>query len=305
MNGDNYYKTKTSAPNDKGYIKTDDMTTVDRGFDILKKFPKQIYLTIGNHEVDNKTPCQTLLKEIETIKDSQIQLPHNYYSLNISNTAGHKVKIVLLDVNLFDKNVCYEDDSRSEKKSIMLNWLVEHCKSTPVTTPIIIVGHYPLFSLEKEKEKKNKNKQSSDETNIFQFTMNHFMKDVFEILKSYDKRQFIYLASDSHNYQKIEHSNILQYISGTGGADLDNIENFYANNLTKPNIYIIKNDPVFSDISEPFIIHTTSKTHGYMIIKVRDVCTFDFFAISIGGSLEKKYCKYVNKNIKLQKIICS
>jgi hypothetical protein len=323
VNGDNYYKTKILDENEaKGYRKIDDMNTIVNGFNILKEFPKTIYLTIGNHEVDNKNICETLLKELSTIKNSKILLPHNYYSLNFYNNAGHKVKIVILDVNLFDINKCYESESRLEKQQAMLLWLDEQCRLTPPDTQIIIVGHYPLFYIKKEKKEKikknvlsnskefdNDNNSILSSTDVkivfpdkiekFNFIFNNNVKLVYDILIHHTKKKFIYLASDTHNYQKIEHANILQYISGTGGAELDQIANFSAVDLTTRQIHIVK------DIPEPFYIYDTLETHGYMIIKVTEKCTFNFFAISTGGSIKQKYCKYINKNMKLQKIICT
>ena len=54
--------------------------------------------------------------------------------------------------------------------------------------------------------------------------MTLFKWSIFNLLKKYPSKKFVYLASDVHNYQHIEFYNITQYIAGTGGAHLDDID---------------------------------------------------------------------------------
>ena len=132
-------------------------------------------------------------------------LPTNYYCLNINNNAGHKLKILIIDTNLLEENLCYNDDSRAEYIEFMMAWL--RIQLLDSDAPILIVGHYPLFYYKKGS-----------------FATTREMSQIYYLLISLSHQRIYYLASDVHNYQHIEHKNIVQYIVGNGGADLDAID---------------------------------------------------------------------------------
>jgi hypothetical protein len=172
---------------------------------VLKSFARHIFMALGNHEVDNNETCLTLLNEIKECTESHLMLPTNYYCLNVDNNMGHKLKILIIDTNLFEENLCYNEDSRIESRDLMMAWLRIQILDT--NEPILIVGHYPLFYFKKGS-----------------FTTNETMIQIYELLISFSPKKFYYLASDVHNHQHIMHKNIEQYIVGSGGADLDAID---------------------------------------------------------------------------------
>lgn len=204
VNGDNFYPTVIKRDG-RTVSKVHDQNNVTIGFRILKSFGKHIFLALGNHEVDNNDKCLTLLNEIRECKESNLMLPTNYYCLNINNDNGHKLKILIIDTNLLEENLCYDDDSRAEYREFMMAWL--RIQLLDSDAPILIVGHYPLFYFKKGS-----------------FTTNETMIKIYELLISLSPQKIYYLASDVHNHQHIEHKNIVQYIVGNGGADLDTID---------------------------------------------------------------------------------
>lgn len=207
INGDNFYPTKTEKDGVKE--KTYDMGRVERGFKILRIFPNNIYMSLGNHEVDNPTICSTLITEIEHTHKTNLMIPSNYYGLNVSNMKGDKMTVIILDVNLLETNLCYDDVSREIHKIKMLDWFrskIEYIKTATEISTYVVMGHYPLFFVNKKGV----------------FKVNETTIEILEILRGLSKPVY-YLASDVHNFQHIIHRNIHQFIVGTGGAKLDDL----------------------------------------------------------------------------------
>jgi len=207
VNGDNFYPTVIREP-DGSKTKIFNQDNVTKGFNVLKTSNNYIFFSLGNHEVDDTTSCRTLMSEIETCSEdtSKLLMPTNFYSILVRNNKSHHLKIVIIDTNLFETNFCYSDASSKEQKEKMLSWLIL-CLNETKEIPLLIVGHYPLFY----------HKKGS-------FFINVTMQEVFDILIEASDRKIYYLASDVHNHQHIEHKHITQYIVGTGGADLDDID---------------------------------------------------------------------------------
>ena len=294
VNGDNFYPNKyTDADNNT--IKEFNLDKIELGFNVLKNYNKNIYVSLGNHEVDNPIRCATLITEINNSRDTKINMPTNYYSLSITNNRGDNMKIIIVDTNLFEKNFCYNENIRNSTKIEMLKWINRIIIETPVNIPLIIVGHYPLFYLKKKKDKPEK------------FILNEDTFELYNIIIA-SNRKIYYLASDIHNYQEIQHKNIHEFIAGTGGADLDDIENRYRR--SEYNI----DDNIFS------IIETT-KNYGYIKLElcnckrnilnnfVKIESSVNDFKLDsgiieskVGGSYKIKYDKYIYKINKINKL---
>lgn len=261
INGDNYYKSSRPDPeNPDEKIKFDDMTTIQKGFDILKKSSHKLYLTLGNHEVDNKQTCETLRLELAQIPNSNIIFPHNYYSLHCYNNEGKHIKILFIDSNLFGANLCYDNNSSKLEKYKMLNWIEMHLKMTQPNVKILIVSHEPLFNIKIKKGVRN-------------FVTNTLLDELFDLLTSpviYTDpntlelipiiRPIYFFASDIHNYQYWKCKNITQIIAGTGGANLDDIENSNeVRTFTSPN----REDTIYD-------IFSSNMSYGYLKVQIID-----------------------------------
>lgn len=207
VNGDNYYSDKGTKEYNPGKVRL--------GFEILKShtLTNQLFITLGNHEVDNKIPCLTLEDEMRHVHESDGRL---YMNNNYSIVVNDKIMILLIDTNLFETNLCYTDESRRYERKKMKMWLRTKIESWDAEKPLFIVGHHPLFYLKKTK------KIVDDKTKKMTFTINPFTLKLYDLLKSAG-RPLYYLASDIHNYQCIYNKNITQIIVGTGGANFDNI----------------------------------------------------------------------------------
>jgi hypothetical protein len=282
VNGDNFYPTKTEILGKK-HKNYDDMDQkIEKGFSILRKnFTRKIFISLGNHEVDNPGPCLTLLSEIEKSRGSNLIIPTNYYSLNIFNKKGDKLKLFVLDVNLLEDNLCYDDKSREEHKLNMMQWLsthIEKIKSSANVTEYVyaVMGHYPLFYFDKKGN----------------FVVNQTTIQILRLLKSMSPLKIYYFASDVHNYQYIKHENIHQFIVGTGGAKLDNMpEILQSSEFTRMDVANEEGD---------FTIMGAKKMYGSLILTLEKGTlnhTFDPLEDGMqGGNFTDKFFKYSVKN---------
>lgn len=236
--GDNVYPEKIDG------VKIAKIEDIEIGFNILKKFQGNVYIGLGNHEVDSTEPCDALLKQKNNATENII-MPNNYYSINIYRTVDKNLlsKIILIDTNLLEVNICYENINENLENE-MIEWLKNELSLCENTQPIVM-GHYPLFYY-----KKNKN------TLKFEFQFNPTMDKIYKILLNYNKPIY-YLCADIHNYQHIITSNIIQHIVGTGGADQDEV--FESNLLFSPN----DNQPVVN------IVKCVQK-YGYLDVDIEN-----------------------------------
>lgn len=315
VNGDNYYRDKSKKQKKKKPFSTtttdseesailpsepiiDNLDKVNVGFNVLKRFDKTIYLTLGNHEVDSEINehnqiCGILLRELEMLTDSKIVLPHNYYSVTFICENNSRTKIVFLDVNLLNANTCYNDDSRLNEMNKMLDWLVMHVKNTPISDKLIIVGHNPLFHTKKDKLSNLEIKQQK-------FSFVKSMRGIFDFLVS-NGRPVIYLASDTHNYQYIKYKNITEIIVGTAGASLDDVKE--TSSLGSYNESI-------AGIDGEFEILRAEKQYGHLVVTIGDEIQQEFVSLGLpatqptteamagGSKLTDKYLTLYNKYAK-------
>lgn len=334
VNGDNYYHNKKNGEKHK----FDDIAKVDRGFNMLKEFKKDIYLTLGNHEVNFDESdsvdkvCRILLREIEIIQHSNIQLPNNYYSVTFKHQySDQKTKFVFLDANLMDTNECYEEHSRMIELDNMIDWFKRTVYNTPQNVGLIIVGHLPLFHLKKVKNPKDKKDKKKKENKTIQIDINETtqnildvligqdptlptlptpeiftpiqfvkeMKPIFNILANLD-RDIYYLALDTHNYQHIVHKNITEIIIGTAGADLDDVEIYdYRTNNNNPI------EKMMDGVNEPFYIYKTLREHGHAVFETthNNKLTYNFILANLNESKELTYSTESKESTKPSKSI--
>ena len=185
-------------------------------------------------------------------------------------------------------NSCYDDLSRGAHENKMLYWIKYILENYPDGKPLFIVGHYPLFFMKYE-----------------EFQENPTTLKLYNLLRSYPQKKIIYLASDVHNHQHIEHENITMLISGTGGADLDALvkpEEKEKKKKEKQNICKKVNEitSTYNCDGRTYDIKRYISTTGYIVITY-DGTTGHIFKEILGGQqggnnyYKSKYIKYVTK----------
>jgi len=269
--GDNVYPTKTND------VKISQLSDIQNGFNVLNIFNGDIYLGLGNHEVDSTEPCRALFDEKENT-GKKLFMPNNYYSIDVVYQTTNELlsKIIMIDTNVFESNTCYGTyDVIAETN--MLEWLNNELLSCENITPII-TGHYPLFFFKYNKD-----------TSTHDFQFNYTTEKLFDILLNYKKPVF-YLCADIHNYQHIITSNITQHIVGTGGAQQDKICEV-DNVFTLPFSYV--------DKQQPFIVVKCQQKYGHLLIDIENnIVTGEFKESSITVEIkEKNKTKNKTKNV--------
>lgn len=233
VDGDNIYPIKTKKINIKSKIFN--IKDFNSGFDCLNKLDKKVFLTIGNHDIEN---CYLLCRQ-QLYKN--IILPHNFYKLTVFyNNKKSCAVILFLDTNLMDPQInefkmnieinkleednyckksvdiqelkkCYNEQKFTFDNSKQIQWIEEEItnyNALNINKQLFIVGHFPIVTFKHKKT----NKFMID--NSLAFLSNLHINTL----------NYYYLAADTHNYQLYKFKNGYQVISGTGGADLDDIE---------------------------------------------------------------------------------
>lgn len=272
--GDNVYPEKN---NDTKIAKIDDIIM---GFDILKQFNGNVYIGLGNHEVDSTEKCKALFDEKQNANLNLI-MPNNYYSIDVVNKSSRKLlsKLIILDTNMLEENTCYGKPSVVENE--MLMWLKLELSKCENIVPIVM-GHYPLFFFKQNKT-----------TMLHDFKFNYTMQQIYEELINYTKPIY-YLCADIHNYQHIISSNITQHIVGTGGALQDMVLEV---NLPFP----ICLKPLYGSSIIFNVINCTQK-YGYVEIDIENnIVTGEFKSSDIPVDIKEikhKKIKTIQSNIE-------
>jgi hypothetical protein len=262
--GDNWYtnKKKINEKEYKLYI-TDILRT---GYDKLYKMNKEIYIAVGNHDVDrdNKDVNENKLKKncnintqkyyLEKIKEANetINVPTLEYLDMIQDTQLNEDKLCKKGVYIYVNNIgvrynkdniiiiintnVFDNFKKGEKYLEEIKLAIEEVIKAQATKrskeQIFVMGHIPLFTYKKDKI-------SIHEINKEDISFRILIIKLFDIFVDYN---IIYLCADTHNFSimKIKHNNktLIQITAGTGGADPDLIKNI---NDTEPkNIEIMK-----------------------------------------------------------------
>lgn len=222
ITGDNIYQhkaTEEKKKKEKNYYES----TLNYGFDLLKKLKintinKQIYGTIGNHDIDLPNILQ---KQIES---NVLTMPYNVFS----NYDNKNLRIIFIDTNLFDKK--WDDSDNNELFKIKnnigsafyvikniddLEKYLDNIKREEFNGWNIIIGHEPIISIKLKKSEYKIN-------NLDRY------EEILEKLASIPKA--VYMCADVHSFQawniRTKEKTLPMIVVGTGGAEPDQtIEN--------------------------------------------------------------------------------
>ena len=219
--GDNVY------PHEKKYYKK----TLDYGFQLLenvreKTISKQVYATIGNHDVDRKSILEYQVNKHHT---GNIYMPHNIYLKRVSPY----LRLLILDTNFFTRKhpIMYQP-SPNQNGEIKVPKNLERffARKTKAGTLAyvkellheekdfrgwtVVVGHEPLISIKpKQKSRGIINKLTSLDN----------YEELLSILASHKKT--VYMSADVHTFQAWnipwKGKNVPMIVAGTGGGEPD------------------------------------------------------------------------------------
>ena len=236
------------------------------------------YNDISNIPVSS---CEALTVEEQTSdNDKNIHLFKNVQHRFDQNT---NTLIIMIDTNVFEKKLftdCYllhgilkkdkklENASPSENindlRTVQFNQVEKLLKRYSNVKNIIFAGHHPIV-VYKVKENEYVEKQ-----HIFEPAFIDFFKKLSYQLK--ERKKIYYLCADSHFYEESiidiknpEKNNIQinQYIVGTGGAELDDID-------------INKKCNQEEEISFTYNILNVKKAHGFLLCEYDKEWKFQF-----------------------------
>lgn len=270
--GDNVYPDKV-LDESGNEIKVAKFENIVDGFNVLKRFNGNVYIGLGNHEVDTTEKCKALLYQ-KSQEGGNIVFPNNYYSINVNNnqTKSLLVKIIILDTNILEENTCYGKHNEIDEVE-MLDWFYRELESCEYDTIPIVIGHYPLFYFK------------SDKSENYKFQIGYTMEKIYNALLAY-ARPIYYLCADIHNYQHIISDNITQHIVGTGGAEQDKL---------------IEVDMIFQHTYESKIYNIVKCTqkYGYLYVDIENnILTTEFKPSTV--PVEVKLKKNKKKQISLE-----
>jgi hypothetical protein len=312
VNGDNYYQDKDS--DGKKSVNAGEML---KGFECLNKTDKDIFLLLGNHDIEiTNRKCETLQIEKEFVDSINKKVGKNIYFPEeltmFKEIPDQNTLIIMIDTNIYanENPFCYiefifglkeeglqNDDEiiaflkEKQEKLIRAHLIGKFYKN------IIICGHHPLIGFKNQKIKKNKEGKNKLKGGIDVYNVELY-KLFYEIIKLHADN-FIYLCADIHNFQegvvKINDMIINQFISGTGGADLDDDYNENYNPLFTSGDIIPSDKPVMNtfinikDVKIEYEIKKHSSTHGFLVVHLKNTdVAIDFISTHILGGIKKQ-----------------
>jgi hypothetical protein len=268
VSGDNYYPDKKKIDDDKKkkIIFTDKLI---EGFNLLPK-NIEIDMILGNHDLENDPTGEELfvndngneypergtceITKLEKIASKQN--PNINFNLFKSRMLTPNTLIILIDSSMYydDNDVneflpCYNEFSGIDHGSLenlrnsQNQFIYDTVSQHPNIKNLILVGHHPITGF---KTKKGKNKLMNDIPNFYEV-----LKNVYEITSSNSDIKYYYLCADYHSYQsgKItlnfddgNKMDIIQYICGTGGTELDDDLNYDDNDKLKRSNVVDRNE---------------------------------------------------------------
>jgi hypothetical protein len=286
VSGDNYYPVKKKVDGEK--VKTIILENLIDGFNNLKAATgtTPVFMNFGNHDVVKNGDMGGASGEECTILNEEMRQATGNINLKMNHRImyGDHTLVLMLDTTIysskkdFDKNFneCYtqisgytenlqkrlQDDQYAFVQESLAAFNGQH---------IIIVGHYPIIYMKTKSSKMVKKLDSSAE-----FT------DLLMLLPS--DKSLIYLCADYHLYEegRIQISDgagktiqIHQFITGTGGTELNNVESkprtFSESQVSKSK----KKDYMFE-----YELLTTEHRHGFIEGKYNEGWSFNFIVIS-------------------------
>lgn len=251
VSGDNYYPTKNTIKTKAGKekIKLVVLENLKEGFEDLKDATQgtPVYMNFGNHDVVSNDQVTTTSTEECVILKTELEEGNENFHVGMSHKInyGDHTLILMIDTSIystpkgFKKFIkCYNkltEMSQSELIKVQEEFVkssVEEFKGDNV----IIVGHYPFF-YEKEKimsieKPPNYNEnwfnppltEKKERLSVFENSID-FTNLLFEL----PEKNYYYLCADYHLFEEGDiiikkdgkERLIHQYISGTGGTELD------------------------------------------------------------------------------------
>lgn len=306
--GDNYYAAKEekkdkSKEEKEKKIKLFNKANFDSGVECLKNSLPGIkkYVLLGNHEFDKLTyisedeeKCNLMRLQQKTFKTED----NFIFFKDVMTEKSEKTLIIMIDTTLYEykndikKKYCdevfpiitnrtYENLIRHQED--VINGILIGNKDKK---NIIIIGHHPIFTL-KGKEDKTKLEVLEGLAELFQ-----------NISSKLTGKNIYYLCADNHLQQEgiitiNDDLKINQYVSGTGGAELDK-----CNKPTETNKFEVGN--VSYDVKM-----CNSRNGFYYIDEKGDDLIFEFIEANpiteLKGGYKEKYLKYKAKYLNLKK----
>lgn len=223
IGGDNVYPDviPPTVPGKKA-SKVHPVPRVEQGFRCISARQYQILASLGNHNV-SEPPIRE--EHARLHRENMIFLPSNYY---MRTFRGDKKAIIVLDTNVMDDE---------ERRIVMLDWLVQslnHLADLGVHM-YYLVQHEPVVSYKADADTGR--------------AKNHVLKhgnELLDILVRFPPAMI--LVADTHNYQlgiiTYKGHNLIQVVSGTGGADLDGVGNTRAPIENFPGTYKVLDSTV-------------------------------------------------------------
>jgi hypothetical protein len=286
VSGDNYYPVKKKVDGEK--VKTIVLDNLIEGFNNLKAATREtpVFMNFGNHDVVKNGKMGGASDQECTILNEEMRQATGNIHLKMNHCImyGDHTLVLMLDTTIYsskkefekDFNDCYTQISgytENLQKRLQDDQyaFVQESLEAFNGQNIIIVGHYPIIYMKTKSSKMVKKLESSAE-----FT------DLLMLLPS-DKSLF-YLCADYHLYEEghIQISDgagktiqIHQFITGTGGTELNNVESkphtFSESQVSKSK----KKDYTFS-----YELLTTEHRHGFIEGKYNGEWVFNFIVIS-------------------------
>jgi len=291
VSGDNYYPVKTSIKTKVGKekIKKVDLDQLKEGFEYLKDATQgtPVYMNFGNHDVVSNDQVTTNSEKECIILETELEEGNEKFHVGMNHKInyGTHTLILMIDTSIYSKekefkkfSKCYNLLTKMSQAELIkqqetyVKTAVEEFQGDNV----IIVGHYPIFY---EKEKKLSPEKSNnwfkpvakEETKRFSVLENSV--DFINLLFDLPEKNYYYLCADYHLFEEGDviikkdgkERLIHQYISGTGGTELDP--------YTKKNTTITEKQ---KDYTIEYVHKSMKLQHGFLKGTFKDVWSFSF-----------------------------
>jgi Icc-related predicted phosphoesterase len=291
VSGDNYYPVKTSIKTKAGKekIKQVNLDELKEGFEYLKDATQgtPVYMNFGNHDVVSNDQVTTNSEKECIILETELEEGNEKFHVGMNHKLnyGTHTLILMIDTSIYSKekefkkfNKCYNLLTKLSQAELIKEQ--ERFVKTSVEEfqgdNVIIVGHYPIFY---EKEKKM---SPEKQDNWFKPEMKEQTKrlsvlensvDFTNLLFELPEKNYYYLCADYHLFEEGDviikkdgkERIIHQYISGTGGTELDPYTKKHATVTEKQKDYTIEYN------------HKSMKLqHGFLKGTFNDVWSFSF-----------------------------
>jgi len=287
VNGDNYYQQKNKEEKTKTII-VDDLVN---GFNCLNTSAngKEVFLLMGNHDIEPANECKTIKEEKKYTNNDKPNIHFPNDLTMFKEIPEQNTLIIMIDSNLYtgDNLQCYRNiieeglPENDEELIVFLQetqeGLIKKQLDKKNYKNIIICAHHPLIGFKNQKIKNGKAKGGIDTYDAGLYRL------LYHIIQPH-ALHFYYLCADIHNYQqgivKIKGPDddddkfmeINQYISGTGGADLDDdYDEGYRKDVSgSPVIGVKQADIDIGDMKIDYNLIEHFSTYGFMVVKIQN-----------------------------------